>query len=82
MAREPLTACAQPEGRDGASGTVSHNVTAAQADWFVQPPVGNLRLKSRIAAVVDQGRSIPGLTADIDGEPRPRGAGCPTAINA
>ncbi len=61
--------------RDGASATLGNNVTDAQAAWFVAPATGNLRLASRIASVVDQGRSIAGLVADFDGEVRPQGAG-------
>jgi hypothetical protein len=61
--------------RDGASGTVSHQVTEALASWFVNPEAGNLHLKSAVAVVVDQGRSIPGLTTDFDGEARPQGRG-------
>ncbi|MFZ5453358.1 MAG: right-handed parallel beta-helix repeat-containing protein [Thermodesulfobacteriota bacterium] len=61
--------------RDGATGTVSDNVTNAQASWFVNPPAGDLHLKSVIKTVVDQGRIIAGLATDFDGDPRPRGAG-------
>ncbi|MBK8479419.1 MAG: right-handed parallel beta-helix repeat-containing protein [Opitutaceae bacterium] len=61
--------------RDGATGTLGNNVTNAQSAWFVAPASGNLRLASRVAAVVDQGRTIAGLIADFDGELRPQGAG-------
>lgn len=61
--------------RDGASGTVSHNVATARALWFVNPGAGDLHLKSRVARVVDRGRVISGLTADFDGDPRPLGPG-------
>jgi hypothetical protein len=61
--------------RDGASGTVSHNVTTAQASWFVNPAAGNLHLQSSIPAVVDQGQIIAGLTTDFDGDLRPLGPG-------
>jgi hypothetical protein len=61
--------------RDGASGTVSHNVTEALASWLVNPAAGNLHLKWRVPAVVDQGMPIPGLTDDFDGHPRPQGRG-------
>ena len=61
--------------RDGASGTVTNNVRNARADWFVNPSSGNLHLRSAISAVVDKGRSIPGLTTDFDGESRAKGQG-------
>ena len=61
--------------RDGASGTLSHNVTGAQADWFVNPAAGDLHLSRAIAGVIDGGESIPGVTDDFDGEARPQGAG-------
>lgn len=61
--------------RDDASGTVLNNITNAQASWFVVPASGNLHLKSSISSVVDQGRSISGLTNDFDKESRPKGSG-------
>ncbi|OGF21343.1 hypothetical protein A2316_03240 [Candidatus Falkowbacteria bacterium RIFOXYB2_FULL_38_15] len=61
--------------RDGASGTASNNVTNAMASWFVAPASGNLHLKSSISSVVDQGRTISGLTNDFDKETRPKGSG-------
>jgi hypothetical protein len=63
------------QARDGASGTVSSNVTNAQASWFVAPASGNLHLASAQSAVVDKGQTISGLTDDFDGESRPQGAG-------
>jgi hypothetical protein len=61
--------------RDGATGTLGNNLTTAQAAWFVAPATGDLHLASRREAVVDQGRSVSGLVTDIDGDPRPQGAG-------
>ena len=60
--------------RDGATGTVGHNVTNAVASWFVAPANGDLHLTSAIPALVGQGVAIPGLTDDFDGTPRPKGA--------
>ena len=61
--------------RDGASGTVSHNLTSAAGSWFVNPSIGDLHLSYAVPAVVDQGESISGLTTDFDGGGRPQGAG-------
>ncbi len=60
--------------RDGATATLGNNLTTAQASWFVAPASGDLRLASRVASVVDQGRTIGGLVADFDSELRPQGA--------
>jgi hypothetical protein len=60
--------------RDGASGTVGHNVTNAVGSWFVAPVDGDLHLSSAIATLVGQGVPISGLTDDFDATPRPQGA--------
>ena len=61
--------------RDGASATLSSNVTDASSTWFVNPPAGDLHLASQVPAVVNQGTFIAGLVDDIDGEVRPEGGG-------
>ena len=61
--------------RDGASATDSHNVTDAQASWFVNPSAGDLHLSTQPPTVIDQGQPVTGLTSDFDGDPRPQGAG-------
>jgi hypothetical protein len=61
--------------RDGASATVSHNVTDAQASWFLNLTSGDLHLSARPSAVIDQGQSVTGLTSDYDGDSRPQGEG-------
>jgi hypothetical protein len=58
---------------------VTHNVTSALADWFVDPFQGDLHLAVAEPAVVDQGTdAVPGLPSpflDFDGEQRPAGSG-------
>ena len=61
--------------RNGASATLSSNVTDALPAWFVNPRAGNLHLASPIPAVVNQGIFIAGLVDDIDGDDRPGGGG-------
>ena len=61
--------------RDGSSGNTGNNVTSAQLSWFISPETGNLRLASSVSTVVDQGRTISGLTNDFDNETRPKGNG-------
>jgi hypothetical protein len=61
--------------RDFATGTESHNLTTAQASWFVNTSAGDLHLASAVSSVVDQGMAVPGLTDDFDRGARPFGAG-------
>jgi hypothetical protein len=61
--------------RDGGSTDASHNITNAQAGWFVNVSGGDLHLASRVSQVVDRGVSISGLTGDYDGDSRPQGSG-------
>jgi len=53
--------------RNGASASLAANITNADPTWFVDPSKGNLRLKSLVTQVVDQGIPVsPVLTNDID----------------
>lgn len=65
--------------RDGGTATLTHNVTSAQAGWFIDPDDADLHLASAVAGVVDSGTSdIPGLPSpflDFDGQKRPMGPG-------
>ncbi len=61
--------------RDGASGTVSSNVTTAAGSWFVNTSTGDLHLSYAVTSVVDQGQAISGLTEDFDKDSRPRDSG-------
>ena len=60
--------------RDGAEATLAGNVTGAAAAWFVDAASGDLHLTPSATAAIDQG-VVSGVTDDLDGEPRPRGAG-------
>ncbi len=61
--------------RDGASGTVGNNVTNATASWLKNRTAGDLHLTSAVSGVIDAGRSVDGLTNDIDDQKRPQGSG-------
>ena len=61
--------------RDGAVGTVSHNVTDAAASMFVDGTAGDLHLVASATTAIDRGLAVPGVTDDWDGEPRPSGSG-------
>jgi hypothetical protein len=60
--------------RDEAEGALAGNLTGAEASWFVAPPSGDLHLAPSATAAIDQGVASS-ATDDVDGEPRPRGAG-------
>jgi hypothetical protein len=60
---------------DGASGTVTNNVTTASRDWFANVSEGDLHLTSDVGAVVDVGLEISGLSDDFDSQSRPQGSG-------
>lgn len=61
--------------RDGATGTVSSNVTNASSSWFVNPTQGNLHLTAANSNIVDAGQVVVGLTEDFDSNQRPQGGG-------
>jgi hypothetical protein len=60
--------------RDGATGTVTNNLTNAQASWFVNESVGNLHLVPTATAAIDHGLALASVTTDYDGQTRPSGA--------
>ncbi len=59
--------------RDGATATLTTNLTSAQPGWFTSATTGNLHLTSAAASAVDHGTAGFG-TDDFDGDGRPRGA--------
>jgi hypothetical protein len=60
--------------RDGASATVTNNVTNAVYAWFKNPVSGDLHLASSgLSDVIHKGVAIDGLTKDIDGDLRVTG---------
>lgn len=61
--------------REGASGTVTKNVSNAAASWFRNRTTGDLHLTSAVSGVVDAAQGVSGLTDDIDGQARPQGSG-------
>jgi hypothetical protein len=50
--------------------TVRNNVVGPMDGWFVDPPGGDLRLRSSVAEVVDRGLKLPEVEDDIDGRRR------------
>lgn len=53
--------------RDQRSFTSRDNITSAQADWFVDPPSGNLRLGSGVTTSIDVAQKHELAPYDIDG---------------
>jgi hypothetical protein len=61
--------------RDGATYSQSGNLLTATASLFVDPSDGDLHLQSTATAVIDRAPVLTSVTNDIDGNPRPSGAG-------
>ncbi len=64
---------ASVQARDGATGTVSSNVTNAQMPWFVNASVGDLHLTSSATQAISKAQPHPDVTTDYDDQPRPIG---------
>jgi hypothetical protein len=60
--------------RDGASATLSGNVTTAAAAWFVNAAAADLHLAASATAAIDRVAVLANAATDWDGQPRPRGA--------
>ena len=61
--------------RDGASGTVTSNVSSATRATFRLQSAGDLHLSGATSGIVDAGIAVSGLVNDIDGQARPQGSG-------
>jgi hypothetical protein len=59
--------------RDGASATVSSNLTNANASLFVDAASADLHLAASASAAIDQGQDLADCPADWDDEARPDG---------
>ena len=64
----------QMRERDGAHGTLSHNVTTAQASWFANATTGDLHLLPAASSAIDQVTAPAEVNDDIDGALRPIGS--------
>jgi hypothetical protein len=60
--------------RDGAHGTLTNNLTNAQASWFVNASTGDLHLQPSATTVIDKVTAPAEVSDDIDGHPRPIGS--------
>ena len=54
---------------------LSHNITNAAADWFVDGKNGDLHLRMEKTGVTGAALPLAGLTDDYDMQTRPLGAG-------
>jgi hypothetical protein len=59
--------------RDGASGTVTGNITNAQTHWFVSGATGDLHLTSEATTAIDRAVPLSNVVSDYDGDTRPVG---------
>jgi hypothetical protein len=61
--------------RDGASASLSGNLSNAPLSLFADPASGDLHLLTSASAAIDQGAALPAGSCDddIDGDPRPLG---------
>jgi hypothetical protein len=60
--------------RDGATGTLSGNVTSASPALFVNPSAGDLHLAPSATTAIDRVAVVANAATDWDGQARPRGA--------
>jgi hypothetical protein len=60
--------------RDGASGTVDHNLPDTPESYFVGPTQGDFHLTSSANLAIDRGVALSENGLDLDGEPHTYGA--------
>ena len=60
--------------RDGASGTVDHNLESTPQAYLANPAEGDFHLTAAATSAIDQGVVVAEAGLDIDGEPHTRGA--------
>ena len=60
--------------RDGATATLSGNVTSASPALFVNPSTGDLHLAPSATTAIDRVAVVANAATDWDGQARPRGA--------
>lgn len=54
--------------RNGASGTVDHNVEDADLNWLADPSNGDMHLSANASTAIDQGVAVVGAGLDMDGQ--------------
>ena len=59
-------------GRDGATGSVSNNITNATSAMFVNTAAADLHLTQTATMAIDKGVAVS-VTDDFDGQARPQG---------
>ncbi|MBN2573764.1 MAG: hypothetical protein JXP73_04300, partial [Deltaproteobacteria bacterium] len=60
--------------RDGASGTVDHNLESTPQAFLADPAGGDFHLTAAATSAIDRGITVAESGLDIDGEPHTRGA--------
>lgn len=60
--------------RDGAAGTVDHNLESVPESYLQAPKQGDFHLTSTAGNAIDRGVALAEAGLDIDGEPHSRGA--------
>jgi hypothetical protein len=59
--------------RDGASGTLTGNLTSASSGWFVDPASADLHLAPSATSAIDAAATLGTVSDDYDGGSRPAG---------
>jgi len=60
--------------RDGAAGTVDHNLEGTPASYLAAPAKGDFHLTSSAADAIDRGVAVEAAGLDLDGDPHTRAA--------